>query len=64
MGGKIDVYSEKGKGSAFVVTVPLKTAKEDRRRTERTTYQEYDFPGKGHCLSKIMKSILKLQETF
>lgn len=47
MGGKIDVYSEKGKGSAFVVTVPLKTAKEDRRRTERTTYQEYDFPGKG-----------------
>ena len=46
MGGKIDVYSEKGKGSAFVVTVPLKTAKEDRRRTERTTYQEYDFSGK------------------
>lgn len=43
---KIDVYSEKGKGSAFVVTVPLKTAKEDRRRTERTTYQEYDFSGK------------------
>ena len=29
MGGKIDVYCEKGKGSAFVVTVPLKTAKED-----------------------------------
>ena len=40
------MYSEKGKGSAFVVTVPLKTAKEDRRRTERTTYQEYDFSGK------------------
>lgn len=46
MGGKIDVYSEKGKGSAFVVTVPLKTAKEGRRRTERTNYQEYDFSGK------------------
>ena len=46
MGGKIDGYSEKGKGSAFVVTVPLKTAKEGRRRTERTTYQEYDFSGK------------------
>ena len=50
MGGKIDVYSEKGKGSAFVVTVPLKTAKEDRRRTERTTYQEYDFSGKRALL--------------
>lgn len=42
----------------------LKTAKEDRRRTERTTYQNMIFPGKGYCLSKIMKSILKLQETF
>ena len=28
------------------MTVPLKTAKEDRRRTERTTYQESDFSGK------------------
>ncbi len=46
MGGKIDVYSEKGQGSAFIVTVPLKTAKEGRRRTERTTYQAYDFSGK------------------
>ena len=50
MGGKIDVYSEKGNGTAFVVTVPLKTAKEDRRRTERTIYQEYDFSGKRALL--------------
>ena len=40
------MYSEKGQGSAFIVTVPLKTAKEGRRRTERTTYQAYDFSGK------------------
>ena len=63
MGGKIDVYSEKGKGSAFVVTVPLKTAKEDRRRTERTTYQEYDFSGKRVLLVEDNEINIEINES-
>lgn len=49
MGGRIDVYSEKGKGSTFVVTVHLEKVAEDEADTEKQSRSErldYDFTGK------------------
>ena len=49
MNGKIDVYSEKGKGSTFVVTVPLQRTKDHMpgaRKHSNTSDLEYDFAGK------------------
>lgn len=49
MNGKIDVYSERGKGSTFVVTVPLQKVEQETKGTHKhgkIADTEYDFTGK------------------
>lgn len=49
MDGKIDVYSEKGKGSTFVVTVALERVEdmeESIRKQNKSEALDYDFSGK------------------
>lgn len=49
MDGKIDVYSEKGKGSTFVVTVALERVEdmeESIRKQNKSETLDYDFSGK------------------
>ncbi len=49
MGGRIDAYSEKGKGSTFVATVALEKAfrsGRSRKRYEKSGGITYDFTGK------------------
>ena len=49
MEGRIDVYSKKGKGSTFVVTVPLEYEagmEDDEKGQPRAERTDYDFTGK------------------
>lgn len=49
MGGRIDVYSEKGRGSTFVVTVNLEKVadrEKSQRKQNKSESLEYDFTGK------------------
>lgn len=53
MGGKIDAYSEKGKGSTFVVTVTLQKVADYETSLRKQSKQEkldYDFSGKRALL--------------
>lgn len=53
MDGRIDAYSEKGKGSTFVVTIMLEKAADDAESTRKRSKSEnmdYDFTGKRALL--------------
>lgn len=53
MDGRIDVYSEKGKGSAFVVTIMLERVVDDEestRKHDKSESMDYDFTGKRALL--------------
>lgn len=53
MGGRIDVYSEQGKGSAFVVTLTLQKAEEETAEAYEQNKSEgmnYNFAGKRALL--------------
>ncbi len=49
MEGRIDVYSEKGEGTQFVVTIPLNRVEDSAasiRKQEKSRNLQYDFSGK------------------
>lgn len=49
MGGRIDVYSERGKGSTFIVTVDLDKVRDyeaSMRKQSKSERLDYDFTGK------------------
>lgn len=49
MGGRIDVYSEKGKGTTFIVTLTLEKVEEceeNQRKQSKSLNLDYDFSGK------------------
>lgn len=53
MDGRIDVYSEKGKGATFVVTILLEKVADDEERARKQSKSErmdYDFTGKRALL--------------
>lgn len=53
MGGRIDAYSEKGKGSTFVITVTLQKVEDceaSLRKQSKSENMEYDFTGKRALL--------------
>lgn len=53
MDGRIDAYSEKGKGATFVVSIALKKAagdKEHTKKQDRLETLDYDFTGKRALL--------------
>ena len=53
MDGRIDAYSEKGKGATFVVTITLQKVAEDEesaRKKNKSEHMDYDFSGKRALL--------------
>lgn len=53
MDGRIDAYSEKGKGATFVVTITLQKVAEDEERARgrnKSERMDYDFTGKRALL--------------
>lgn len=53
MDGRIDAYSEKGKGATFVVTITFQKVADDEERTRKQNkveHMDYDFTGKRALL--------------
>ncbi len=53
MDGRIDAYSEKGKGTTFVVTITLQKVADDEeyeRKQNKSEHMDYDFTGKRALL--------------